>query len=121
VHDAFATPDRIRTQLVETADGAAYLTIAMASPRSGVAFDDGRSAGLLAVVVGCPIDQIGEVVYGDDYAVEDESARARIGAGCRVCQWMDCDERAVAPIGSRIGGSEWVRGVSPIPLDTANA
>ncbi|MEM6492108.1 MAG: short-chain fatty acyl-CoA regulator family protein, partial [Pseudomonadota bacterium] len=86
VHDAFATPDRIRTQLVETADGAAYLTIAMASPRSGVAFDDGRSAGLLAVVVGCPIDQIGEVVYGDDYAVEDEAARARIGAGCRVCQ-----------------------------------
>lgn len=119
VHDAFATPQRLRPQLVETTDGAAYLTIAQASPRTGLAFDDGRSAGLLAVVVGCPIDQAGEVVYGDAYTLDDPAARVRIGAGCRVCERFDCAERAVPPIGRRIGGSEWVRAVSPIPLDPA--
>jgi len=119
VHDAFATPARLRTQIVETADGGAYLTIAQASPRTGMAFNDGRSSGLLAVVVGCPIDQAGDVVYGDRFALDEPAARVRIGAGCRVCERGECAERALPPFGRRIGGSEWVRAVSPIPLDAA--
>lgn len=111
VHDAFAARDRILTQLIETTDGAAYLTIARATPRTGA-----EESPRLAVVVGCPIDRAGEVAYADALDLDNPAARTPIGAGCRVCERYDCAERASPPLGRRIGGSEWVRGVSPIPL-----
>lgn len=111
VHDAFAAPDRILTQLIETTDGAAYLTMARAAARTGA-----EAAPRLAVVVGCPIAHAGDVVYGDAFDLADPAARTQIGAGCRVCERRDCVERAAPPLGRRIGGNEWVRGVSPIPL-----
>ena len=53
VHDAFRTPGRVVTQMVETPDGARYFTLARTAPRVAGPYADDDSG--LAIGLGCEL------------------------------------------------------------------
>jgi predicted transcriptional regulator/transcriptional regulator with XRE-family HTH domain len=91
VHAAFLTPGRIRTQLSKMPDGTAYFCVARTIRKSG-----GYRSGdtLMAVGIGCPVRDARKLVYGDGVDLDNLDAAVPIGTTCRLCERLDCDQRA---------------------------
>lgn len=95
-HRAFETPDQILRQLAETPDGVKYLCLSTALTK--------RSGGFRAPVqrhalaLGCEIIHADQLVYADDLDVKTDSAFEPIGISCRICERVNCHQRAVPPL-----------------------
>ena len=110
VHSAFMTPESIRTQLSRMPDGATYLCVART-----VRKDHGghRSAHtLFAISLGCEVSHARELVYSDGLDLGNSGAAVPIGITCRLCERMDCEQRAFPPIPQRLSIDENSRGSS---------
>ena len=109
VHAAFLTPGRIRTQLSQMPDGTAYFCIARTIRKSG-----GYRAGdtLMAVGIGCPVRDAKKLVYADGVDLENLDAAVPIGTTCRLCERIDCDQRAFPALQFGMTIDENVRGRS---------
>ncbi|MGN7133884.1 short-chain fatty acyl-CoA regulator family protein [Rhodococcoides corynebacterioides] len=97
VHDAFGTPGRILTQIAQMPDGRTYLWIARTT-------DDGfRPYGAphrsFAVGLGCDITHAARLVYSQGLQLDEHMSPVSIGAGCKVCERTDCEQRAFPQIG----------------------
>ena len=112
VHDVFRNPGVIHTQLAQLPDGGAFLTIA----RTVQPVDAGWGAGprpLLAVGFGCDAKDAQHLVYGDGLDLMLPKAAVPIGVSCRVCERLDCDQRAHPPMNHRLRVEEHIRRLRP--------
>ena len=109
VHAAFLTPGRIRTQLSRMPDGTAYFCVARTIRKSyGYASGD----ALMAVGIGCPVKDARKIVYADGYDLDNLAAAVPIGTTCRLCERLDCEQRAFPPLQYGLKVDENVRGRS---------
>jgi predicted transcriptional regulator/transcriptional regulator with XRE-family HTH domain len=109
VHAAFLTPGRIRTQLSKMPDGTAYFCVARTIRKS---FGYASGDALMAVGIGCPVQQAKKLVYADGTDLENLDAAVPIGTTCRLCERLDCDQRAFPPLQYGLAVDENVRGRS---------
>jgi len=110
VHAAFLTPGRIRTQLSKMPDGTAYFCVARTIRKSYGGYASGDS--LMAVGIGCPVRDARKLVYADGCDVDNLDAAVPIGTTCRLCERLDCDQRAFPPLQYGLSIDENVRGRS---------
>ncbi len=110
VHSAFMAPGIVRTQVSKMPDGTAYLCVARTVRQSLGGF--AAAHPLLAISLGCEVRYAKHLVYGDNIDVNNLNAAVPIGITCRLCERMDCDQRAFPPIHRRLGIDENVRGPS---------
>jgi predicted transcriptional regulator/DNA-binding XRE family transcriptional regulator len=115
VHAAFLTPGRIRTQLSKMPDGTAYFCVARTIRKS---FGFAAGDALMAVGIGCPVPDARKLVYADGYDLENLEAAVPIGTTCRLCERLDCEQRAFPPLQQGLVVDENVRGRSfYVPAD----
>ncbi len=109
VHAAFLTPGRIRTQLSKMPDGTAYFCVAR-TIRKTRGFGSGDM--LMAVGIGCPVRDARGLVYADGYDLDNLDAAVPIGTTCRLCERVDCEQRAFPSLQHGMTIDENVRGRS---------
>ena len=117
VHDAFRMPGQIRTQLAAMPDGSRYLTIA----RTVDAFESRtwEQPPQYAIGLGCDIRDAEHLVYADGLDLGSERAAVPIGVACRVCERLDCRQRAHPPLNYRLKVDENVRRTTPFTFAPA--
>lgn len=109
VHAAFLTPGRIRTQLSKMPDGTAYFCVARTIRKS---FGYASGDALMAVGIGCPVQTSRRLVYADGYDLDNLDAAVPIGTTCRLCERLDCEQRAFPALQHGMTIDENVRGRS---------
>ncbi|MFF3448401.1 short-chain fatty acyl-CoA regulator family protein [Streptomyces sp. NPDC002667] len=97
VYEAFAGPGRIHVQIAEMPDGQRYLWTARAISRHRGGW--GEPGKTFAIGLGCEIRHAHRLVYSDGLDLANASAATPIGMGCRVCERLDCPQRAAPPLG----------------------
>ncbi len=97
VYEAFASPGRILTQLARMPDERSYLWIARTvSHRSGGYESLSKT---FAVALGCDIRYADQLVYSRGLDVHNPAFATPIGIGCKVCDRVNCPQRAFPPLG----------------------
>jgi predicted transcriptional regulator/DNA-binding XRE family transcriptional regulator len=109
VHAAFLTPGRIRTQLSRMPDGTAFFCVAR-TIRKSYGFASGDA--LMAVGIGCPVRDAKKLVYADGHDLGNLEAAVPIGTTCRLCERLDCEQRAFPPLQHGLKVDENLRGRS---------
>ncbi|WP_330229327.1 short-chain fatty acyl-CoA regulator family protein [Nocardia sp. NBC_00508] len=113
VHEAFAHPGRILTQVAEMPDGRRYLWIARTAAIAPHGF--GTAAKNFAIGLGCDIEYAERLVYSAGLQLDDPAAAVPIGAGCKVCERPACAQRAFPHIGSPLAITEHTSSDLPYP------
>ncbi|MGK5548255.1 short-chain fatty acyl-CoA regulator family protein [Streptomyces sp. URMC 127] len=114
VYEAFAAPGRIQVQIAAMPDGQRYLWTARTVTRQrGGWGEPGKS---FAIGLGCEIRHAGRLVYSDGLDLGNASAATPIGMGCRVCERLDCPQRAVPPLGRALAVDENSSTFVPYPV-----
>ena len=115
VHEAFTTPGMIRTQIASLPDGATFFCLARTVEKAPGGF--GVPHSHMAIGLGCDVAHIRDIVYADGMGRNDSShgngQAAEIGPGCRVCDRMDCRQRAFPPLHHRLLVDDKVKSMSP--------
>ena len=110
VFAAFLTPDMIRTQLSQMPDGATYFWVARTVGKEGGGYHSPRTVHALAL--GCEVSHARRLVYADGVDLASREAVVEVGLTCRLCERLDCEQRAFPPMQHRLEVNEDVRGVS---------
>ena len=100
VHDAFAQPGRIVTQVAQMPDGRSYFWIAKTTAPEGQGYLDQHKS--LAIGLGCDLVHADKLVYSTGVALNDPSTTVPIGAGCKICNRPACPQRAFPYLGGRV-------------------
>jgi predicted transcriptional regulator/transcriptional regulator with XRE-family HTH domain len=111
LHQAFATPGMLRTQVARLPDGATFFCLARTVEKPGGAYH--APASHQAVGIGCDIARAAELVYADGLDLQRLGAATEIGLGCRLCERENCRQRAFPPLQHRLVVDEQVKGPSP--------
>jgi predicted transcriptional regulator/transcriptional regulator with XRE-family HTH domain len=111
VHEAFAHPGKILVQLARMPDGIDYLSIARTVHKPGGGYL--RPTRHFAVGLGCETAYASELVYSAGIDTRDASAAMNIGVNCRICERMDCHQRAFPPITGTLSVDESKRSFVP--------
>src|SRR3954453_10127589 len=90
-------------------DGTAYFCVARTIRKS---FGYASGDALMAVGIGCPVSDARNIVYADGYDLDNLDAAVPIGTSCRLCERMDCDQRAFPALQHGITVDENIRGRS---------
>ena len=109
VHTAFLTPGMIRVQLSRMPGGTTYFCIARTLRR------DRRfhaPHAVQAIGMGCEVRYAREMVYADGFDLDNQEAAVPVGVTCRLCERMDCQQRAFPALAHRLQVNENVRGLS---------
>ena len=110
VFEAFTTPGLVRVQLSQMPDGATYFWVARTVRKEGGAFHSPRS--VLSIGLGCEVSHARQLVYADGVDLGARGAVVPVGITCRLCERMDCEQRAFPPLQHPLTVNEHVRGVS---------
>ena len=110
VFKAFLSPGLIQTQVSQFPDGQTFFEIARTVSRKGGGFHAPRTR--YAMSLGCDVSYANEMVYADGLDLSSQNAAAPVGPTCRLCDRMDCEQRAYPPIQHPFTVDEDVRGVS---------
>ncbi|MGW2304671.1 short-chain fatty acyl-CoA regulator family protein [Streptomyces sp. NPDC001809] len=97
VYEAFASPGRIHVQIAAMPDGRRHLWTARAVTRHRGGW--GEPGKTFAIGLGCEIRHAHRLVYSDGLDLDNAAAATPIGMGCRVCERLDCPQRAAPPLG----------------------
>jgi predicted transcriptional regulator/transcriptional regulator with XRE-family HTH domain len=97
VYEAFAQPGKILTQLARMPDGRIYLWIARSITHRRGGY--GTPARTFALGLGCDLRHAERLIYAKGLNLNDPDAATPIGAGCKVCDRIDCDQRAFPALG----------------------
>lgn len=111
VHDAFRTPGVIHTQVAQMPDGTTYFSLARTVTKTGGGYQTPPQQ--FAVGLGCDIDDAPQLVYADGIDLENRAAATPIGISCRLCERLDCSQRAFPPLNHRLIVDENLRGHAP--------
>src|SRR5688500_17314144 len=75
----------------------------------------------MAVGIGGPVRDAKKLVYADGYDLDNLDAAVPIGTTCRLCERVDCEQRAFPPLQHGLKVDENVRGRSfYAPVDVAS-
>ena len=110
VHAAFLTPGQIRTQVSIMPDGRKYFCFARTVRKAGGGHRVSQSR--FAVGMGCEASQADGIVYADGIDLDNDAAAVPVGVSCRLCERLECRQRAFPPIHHRMNVDEDVRGLS---------
>jgi predicted transcriptional regulator/DNA-binding XRE family transcriptional regulator len=110
VFEAFTTPGLVRVQLSEMPDGPTYFWVARTVNREGGGYHAPRST--VAIAMGCEVSHARHLVYADGVNLDSREAVVPVGLTCRLCERMDCEQRAFPPLQHPLKVDENVRGVS---------
>ena len=96
-------------QLAEMPDKTRYFSIA----RTVTNHVGGHSAPPqeFALAVGCDVSHAGQIVYAD--GLDLKGPATPIGTNCRLCERLDCGQRAFPPINHRLMVDDHKRGRTP--------
>ncbi|MFJ2770589.1 short-chain fatty acyl-CoA regulator family protein [Streptomyces sp. NPDC087300] len=114
VYEAFAAPGRIHVQVASMPDGRRYLWTARAVTRHRGGW--GEPGKTFAIGLGCELRHAARLVYSDGLDLDNTSAATPIGMGCRVCERLDCPQRAVPPLGRPLAVDERSSTFVPYPV-----
>lgn len=103
VYEAFANPGRVLTQLARMPDERTYLWIARTVSHGQGGY--GAPAKTFAVALGCDVRHAERIVYSQGLNI-DPAVATPIGMGCKVCERLDCPQRAFPPIGRALNIDE---------------
>ncbi len=110
VHKAFMTPQTVRTQVSHMPDGTGYFSIARTIRKARAGY--GSPHTLLAIELGCEIRHARRLVYADGVDLESPEAAVPIGVTCRLCERLECGQRAFPSMQNRLSIDENTRSVS---------
>jgi hypothetical protein len=110
VHAAFMTPGMIRTQVSRMEDGSVYFCVArtVRSDRGGY----NAPHTVQAIGLGCDVRHARQLVYSDGIDVDNPNTATPVGVTCRLCEHLDCEQRAFPALQHPLRIDENVRGVS---------
>lgn len=111
VYETFAYPGKIMTQIAQMPDGRRYLWVARTVERRAARY--GQPSKTFAIGLGCELRHAHRVVYADGLDLDESNPGTPIGSGCRVCERMNCPQRAFPPLGKDIDINEHRSSVSP--------
>ena len=94
IHDCFATPDQVRTQIIQMPDNTTYFSIARTMSRSEGAFD--RPPTKYAIGLGCDIAYAPRLIYAQTMKLESVPATP-IGVNCYMCDRQNCPSPSARP------------------------
>ncbi|PWK65240.1 hypothetical protein BCL76_113227 [Streptomyces sp. CG 926] len=114
VYEAFAAPGRIHVQVAAMPDGQRYLWTARAVTRHRGGW--GEPGKTFAIGLGCEIRHAPRLVYSDGLDLDNVAAATPIGMGCRLCERLDCPQRAVPPLGRPLAVDENSSTFIPYPV-----
>lgn len=114
VYEAFSAPGRIHVQIAAMPDGQRYLWTARTVTRQRGGW--GELGKTFAIGLGCEIRHASRLVYSDGLDLDNASAATPIGMGCRVCERLDCPQRAVPPLGQSLAIDENSSTFVPYPV-----
>ncbi|HEY1840356.1 MAG TPA: short-chain fatty acyl-CoA regulator family protein [Mycobacterium sp.] len=104
VHDAFAQPGRIVTQVAQMPDGRSYFWLAKTTAPEGQGYLGQHKS--FAIGLGCDLIHADKLVYSTGIALDDPSTAVPIGAGCKICNRSACAQRAFPYLGGRVAVDE---------------
>ena len=96
VHDAFATQGRILSQIATMPDNTSFFTISRTVDPIG-GWPSGEKT-LFAIALGCEIHEAKQIVYADGLDLKHPKIGTPVGVSCRVCERLDCNQRAYPPL-----------------------
>lgn len=99
VHDAFATPGRIVTQVAAMPDGRSYFWLARTGAEHRGFLSPHTS---FAIGLGCDLAHADRLVYSTGVDLTDARTVVPIGAGCKICARPACPQRAFPQVGRGI-------------------
>jgi len=114
IHQAFQTPGRIITQVIETPGGQRFFTLARTLDRGLRAHADGAWSEQ-AVGLGCELKHAGRLIYARGIDLNNPNA-VETGPMCRLCERPNCRERAAPPAVKTLKVDEWIKGVTAFPF-----
>ncbi|MFE6839862.1 short-chain fatty acyl-CoA regulator family protein [Streptomyces sp. NPDC057705] len=114
VYEAFAAPGRIHVQVAAMPDGQRHLWTARAVTRHRGGW--GEPGKTFAIGLGCEIRHASRLVYSDGLDLDNRAAATPIGMGCRLCERLDCPQRAVPPLGRTLAVDENSSTFVPYPV-----
>ncbi len=114
IHAAFLTPGLIRTQLSKMPDGNTFFCLARTVPKGRGGFH--ASHTVHAIGLGCNVRFASQLVYADGMDLQRLDSAIPVGVTCRLCERMDCDQRAFPSLRHTMQVDENVRGASPYML-----
>ncbi|MFE3293612.1 short-chain fatty acyl-CoA regulator family protein [Rhodococcus sp. NPDC059234] len=100
VHEAFAYPDRVLTQVAQMPDGRTYLWIARTTRSGGGGYLAPEQN--FAIGLGCDVGHAAKLVYSRGLQLDDPATPVPIGAGCKVCDRPACAQRAFPQLGKPV-------------------
>ncbi len=110
VHSAFLTPGMIRAQLSRMNDQTPYFCFSRTVGKGSGGYHSPHAVH--AIGMGCAVEHAREMVYSDGVDLSNLEAAVPIGVSCRLCDRMDCEQRAFPPQQHPLRIDENVRGVS---------
>ncbi|MFE2144012.1 short-chain fatty acyl-CoA regulator family protein [Streptomyces sp. NPDC059456] len=115
VYEAFASPGRIHVQVAAMPDGQRHLWTARAVTRHRGGW--GEPGKTFAIGLGCEVRHASRLVYADGLDLDNTAAATPIGMGCRLCERLDCPQRAVPPLGRALAVDENSSTFIPYPVE----
>ena len=110
VFEAFVTPGMVRTQLSQFPDGGIYFDVARTVLKQSGGFHAPTTR--YAITLGCEVTHARELVYADGLDLSSRDALVPVGPTCRLCERLDCEQRAFPPLQHPLTVKEHTRGVS---------
>ncbi|MFN3199011.1 MAG: short-chain fatty acyl-CoA regulator family protein [Bradymonadia bacterium] len=110
VHAAFQLPGQVRVQLSRMPDGTSYFCVARTVSRGHIGYHGTHN--MQAVGLGCDVSYARELVYADGVDLDNTEAAVPIGVTCRLCERVDCTQRAIPPLHHPLKVDENTRGLS---------
>lgn len=106
----FMTPGQIRTQLSQMPDEEVYFCIARTVASGERGFH--TPPAMHAICLGCSVEDATRLVYSEGVNLENIEAAVPVGVTCRLCDRMECEQRAFPPLQKSLHIDENVRGHS---------
>ncbi|MCG5432279.1 acetate metabolism transcriptional regulator RamB [Mycobacterium sp. MYCO198283] len=110
VYETFANPGKIGVQIAQMPDGRNYMWVARTVERRASRY--GQPGKTFAIGLGCELRHAHRLVYSEGLDLSGENATP-IGAGCRVCERVNCPQRAFPALGHALDLDEHRSTVSP--------
>jgi predicted transcriptional regulator/DNA-binding XRE family transcriptional regulator len=110
VFEAFRTPGMTRIQVSQLPDGQRFFELARTVNKESGGFRAPHTQ--YAIAIGCDVSHAREMVYADGLDLSNREAVVGIGPTCRLCDRMDCEQRAYPPLQHAFSVNEHVRGIS---------
>jgi predicted transcriptional regulator len=110
VFAAFLIPGRIRVQVSRMPDATSYFSIARTLRKDSGGYHAPQTVH--ALEMGCEVRYARDLVYADGIDLDKLDTAVPVGVTCRLCERMDCEQRAVPPLQHPLQVNENVRGLS---------